>query len=285
MRVKADTSRPVAAKSGAARATGDGAEKASAERLATRKPIPGKRLYEQVAEDLADRIGAGEFAIGDRLASERDLAQSYGVSRPTVREAMIALELEGMVDIRTGSGVYVTASRPRADAPAAGDIGMFELLEARRAFEGESAALAAAQITPDQLAELDELVSEMDRQNARDVEMSEDADRRFHTAIARATKNSAIIAVVEMLWDARLRSAQATRFLEKVRATGVKPRIDEHAAILAALRSRDPEAARAAMRLHLSEVIEAVLHATEVEALERARAEIEAQRKRYVRGG
>ena len=100
------------------------------------KPETG-RLYERVAEDLAGRIAAAEFMLGRRLPSERDLAQSYAVSRPTIREAIIALDLDGLVEVRVGSGVYVTARLPRGGEAGAMDVGPFELLEARRAIEGE----------------------------------------------------------------------------------------------------------------------------------------------------
>lgn len=245
------------------------------------RPLSAKRLYEQVADKLTAKIAAGDYRVGDRLPSERDLAAAFGVSRPTVREAVIALELDGLVDVRTGSGVYVTARTPKTGSPGVTDIGPFELLEARKGVEGEAAALAALRISDQELAELDALVAEMEAENERDVVLSEDADRRFHMTIARATQNSAMIAMVELLWDTRTRSPQSVRFLEHVRAHGVKPIIKEHAGILDALRQRDPQAARQAMRDHLGSVIEGVLQATEVEAVEKARAAVAAQRRRF----
>jgi DNA-binding FadR family transcriptional regulator len=246
----------------------------------TRQPS-SKRLYEQVADQLAERIAAGTYAVGERLPSERDLATAFSVSRPTIREAVIALELDGLVEVKTGSGVYVIARFPKTGSPGVTDIGPFELLEARRGVEAEAAALAAQRITDAELDELEALVAEMELENKTDVVMSEDADRRFHMTIARATQNSAMIAIIEMLWDVRNRSPQSVRFLEHVRAHGVKPIIDEHAAILDALRQRDPVLARAAMRQHLQSVMNGVFAATEVEAVEQARAAIAAQRQRF----
>ncbi|HEY2751204.1 FadR/GntR family transcriptional regulator [Phenylobacterium sp.] len=239
------------------------------------------RLYEKVAQDLSQKIAAGQYAVGQRLPSERDLAQAYEVSRPTIREAIIALELDGLVEVRLGSGVYVTARLPRGGQAGEMDVGPFELLEARRAIEGESAALAAALISDEELEELRRLVAEMQAENARNVVMSEDADRRFHMLIATATQNSAMVAAVQMLWDARARSPQTQSLSAKAHAAGVTPRIDEHAAILKALRERSPEAARRAMRDHLTRVLESLLAATEVQELEQARARIAAERKRY----
>ncbi len=240
-----------------------------------------KRLYEQVAEALAARIAAGEPKVGERLPSERDLAQTFGVSRPTVREAVIALELDGLVEVKMGSGVYVRAKRPTGGKAGETDIGPFELLEARRAVEGEACAMAALRMTSETIAQLRALVDEMEDENARDVVMSEDADRRFHMAIVEATQNSAMIQAVRGLWDARSRSPQHQFLSQKVRAAGVKPRINEHAAIVEALNMRDPSAARAAMRDHLTRVIESLLEATETEAMEEARARIAEQRQRY----
>jgi DNA-binding FadR family transcriptional regulator len=247
---------------------------------------PKRRLYEEIAGTLAQQIAEGRFKVGDRLPSERDLALTLGISRPTLREAVIALEVDGLVEVRTGSGVYVTATQPNSPGIKPSEMGHFEVLEARRIIEPEAAAIAARMIAADELRDLAELVAEMETENDRgDVVMSEDADRRFHLSIARATQNSAIYAVIEMLWDARNQSAQSVRVLEKVRATGVKPRISEHDAIYQALRRRDAAAARAAMAAHLDEVLEAMLETQESEAIARARAEIEAKRKRYgVRG-
>ncbi|MGH8031567.1 MAG: FadR/GntR family transcriptional regulator [Luteimonas sp.] len=247
----------------------------------THKPDT-RRLYERVAQDLARSIVSGRYSIGQRLPSERDLAQSHAVSRPTIREALITLELDGLIEIRMGSGVYVTAKRPRGGKAGATDIGPFELLEARRAIESEACAMAACRVSEAELEELERLVAEMQAENARDVVMSEDADRRFHLLIAKSTQNSAMQLAVQMLWDARARSPQNVLLSYKAHAAGVKPRIDEHAAILIALRSRDPDSARHAMRKHLTQVIESVLEATEAKELEKARVEVAEKRRRYV---
>jgi len=243
-----------------------------------------RRLYEQISRKLAKAIGDGKYDIGQRLPSERELAQSFGVSRPTVREAIIALELDGLVEVRLSSGVYVTNRQPPSGKEGAKDIGPFELLEARRVIEGEACALAALRIDEEQLTELSGLIAEMRNDNKQnEILMSEEADRRFHELIASATQNSGIIAAVEMLWDARARSPQSHSMDDKGRALGLKPPIDEHAAILRALKRRDADAARAAMHEHISRVIEDMLKVTEVEELERARAVAAEKRRRYSR--
>ncbi len=245
-------------------------------------PLPASRtegrLYERIAAEIRAALAGGRYAIGDRLPSERDLAQQYSVSRPTIREAIIALELDGLVEVRTNSGVYVTASQPQGGAPHVTDVGPFELLEARRIFEAEIAGLAAQMIEEPQLARLRELVADME---SSDLLRAEAADREFHLEIARATQNSAMERTVSMLWDMREHSPQYALLTEKVRAAGVAPRFSEHGRIVEALASGNADAAREAMRDHLGRVIANLLEATEVEAIERARAEVDAKRRRF----
>src|SRR3954470_1419826 len=232
-----------------------------------------RRLYEQIAQKLARDIATGRYELGQRLPSERELAQNFGVSRPTVREAIIALELDGLVEVRLSSGVYVTNLHPPSGTEGAKDIGPFELLEARRIIEGEAAALAAVRVDDAQLQQLSELIAEMrDDNRQNEILMSEEADRRFHELIASSTQNSGIIAAVQMLWDARARSPQSHSMDDKSRARGLKPPIEEHAAIVRALKRHDAEAARTAMHEHITRVMDDMLKVTEVEEIERARA-------------
>lgn len=244
----------------------------------TSKPA---RLYQHVAERLARAIAAGTYKPGDRLPAERDLAQTYSVSRPTVREAIIALELDGLVEVRIGSGVYVTRGKPVTGAQVAMDIGAFELTEARLLIEGEVAALAATQISDQEIAELESLLDKMDSANRKSAGAGELVDRQFHEAIARATRNSALFQMVEQLWTIRNRSPQCVRLFEKSRSAGTHPVLNEHRAIVEGLKTRDPNTARAAMRDHLSRVLSYLLDATEVEAIEEARAKVAAQRTRF----
>ena len=236
------------------------------------------RLYERIAAEIRNALAAGRYAVGDRLPSERDLAQQHGVSRPTIREALIALEVDGLVEVRTNSGVYVTALQPKGGALSATSVGPFELLEARRIFEAEICGLAAQMIDEVQVARLRELVADME---SDDLLRAEAADREFHLEIARATQNSAMELTVSMLWDTRERSPQYALLTEKVRAAGVAPRVSEHKKIVDALASGRADTARKAMRDHLGRVIAHLLEATEVEAIERARAEVDAKRQRY----
>jgi GntR family hexuronate regulon transcriptional repressor len=241
-----------------------------------------RKLYQQVASTIMAAIMAGNYKPGERLPSERDLAVAFKVSRPTIREAMIALEIRGLAESRHGSGIYV-ADKPAAQVPAGDlDIGAFELTEARRLFEGEAAALAATIITDEQLQELEAIIAEMVDENAR-KQKGEIADRRFHVAIARATRNTAITTVVENLWDMRYKSPLCAYMLERARQVGVQPRISEHRKVLAALRKHDSKGARKAMRDHLARVIDGLLAATESDAIEGARTKAVRNRHEYSR--
>lgn len=242
-------------------------------------PRSNDRLYQDLARKLIAELAAGKFAVGSRLPAERELAQQYDVSRPTVREAIIALEVQGLVEVRIGSGAYVLRLPGQGDIPGF-NITAFELTEARLLFEGEAAALAASEITPEEIAEIEALVEEIGRENCN-PKGTEKADRAFHLAIARATRNQAVVETIERLWNLRATSPEAALLHEKARTANVKPVLEEHSAVLRALKARDPAAARAAMRAHLAAVIDSLLFATEERAVEQARKAVEAKRSRY----
>ncbi|PZQ59288.1 MAG: GntR family transcriptional regulator [Sphingomonas taxi] len=244
-----------------------------------RKTESGGKLYRRIVDAIMADIAAGQYPVGSRLPPERDLTERFKVSRPTVREAMIALEMQGMVEARKGSGVFVLATGP-AEADRELDIGAFEITEARRLLEGEVAAVAATEIDAAQLAELRTLLAQMEQS---DMAAAEDADRRFHIAIAEATGNAVIIAAVADFWDMRFRSPLAREVLLKAGSLGTESRMAEHGRILSALEARSPVDARNAMRDHLTRVIDHLLDVTETEAVERARAEAEQRRHALAR--
>ena len=239
------------------------------------------RLYQELARSLTNDLASGRYRAGDRLPAERELASDYGVSRPTVREAIIALEVQGFVEVRIGSGTYVKRIPGKDDKPGF-NVTAFELTEARLLIEGEAAALAATQITDPELAALEKLIADIAAENRTDGGQ-ENADRAFHLAIARATRNTAIFNAIEELWRLRKTSPESALLHEKARTANVKPVVDEHTAIFDALRSRDPAKARAAMRTHLSAVIESLLFATEEAAIAEARKLVDAKRARHAR--
>jgi len=240
------------------------------------------RLYQQVAATLERTIAQGQYQPGHRLASERDLAEELGVSRPTVRRAVIALEMRGLLESRQGSGIYVCRRTAAAPVPRELDIGAFDQAEARRLFEGEVAALAATLITDEELAYLESLVAEMSNEKATQ-EQSELADRQFHATIARATRNSAIVRVIENTCDLRYKSPLCLQMLDRAREVRRRPLRDEHQEIIDSLRTRDPKAARAAMQAHLGGLIENLLHTAELQEMEQTRARLAAKREEIER--
>ncbi|HET6527001.1 FadR/GntR family transcriptional regulator [Sphingopyxis sp.] len=240
---------------------------------------PNQKLYQRIADSIAAEIASGAYEPGARLPAERDLAEQFEVSRPTIREAMIALEIRGLVGAKKGSGIYVSTTPPETAliAPEL-DVGAFELIEARILFESEAAALAAAAIDEPQLAELRALLGEMKQE--RDTDAAFDADKRFHIAIAAATGNSLIISVIEMLWAVREQSPLCVHMFARARRKGVTPRANEHELIVDALAQHDPQRARDAMRAHLRRVTDDLLDATKLELMEKAEADFAEQLRR-----
>ena len=214
--------------------------------------VEPKRLYRQIAEQLRSLICSGEFTAGSRLPAERDLAKQLGVSRPSVREALIALEVEGWVEVRTGSGVYVLArngSTHWAQAPA-NEWGPLELLRARRVIEGEIAALAASQAKRRDLHAIRDSIESMQADVDRGVSPLE-GDRAFHTAVAQASDNVVLLETVQTFWDAR-HGPLFERLGGHFESAPVwRLAIAEHEAVLAAIRVRDAEGARTAMQQHM----------------------------------
>jgi GntR family transcriptional regulator, transcriptional repressor for pyruvate dehydrogenase complex len=217
------------------------------------KPVESRRLYQQIADQIRDLIDRGGFEAGTRLPPERDLALQLGVSRPSLREALIALDVEGRVEVRSGSGVYVSAAKPSpvpAKTAAMGESPS-QLMEARSIIEGEVVVLACARITDPQLARLRELLksmeAEIERRRAR-----LDLDREFHLTLAEMTGNAVLSRLVGELFDERHSpiSAKISSRFESTRTWKVA--LKEHEAILKAVEARDPIAAQAAMRAHLN---------------------------------
>ncbi|MDM0090055.1 MULTISPECIES: FadR/GntR family transcriptional regulator [unclassified Variovorax] len=213
--------------------------------------IAPQRLYRQIADQLRTLIGDGEFATGARLPAERDLARQLGVSRPSVREALIALEVEGWVEVRTGSGVYVQDRSQRQAAPVAAlEWGPLELIRARRVVEGETAALAAVQGRRKDVDAMTRAIVLMQELAGRNV-MPLEGDRAFHLAIVGACGNTVLQETVEGFWDSR-NGPIFTRlggYFETLPSW--RSAIAEHEQIRDAIAARDADAARTAMHEHM----------------------------------
>lgn len=241
--------------------------------------MSGDRIYQRLARHIFDDLVGGRYAIGSRLPAERELCAEYGASRPAVREALIALEVQGYIDIRVGSGAYVRRLPGREDHPGFA-ITAFELTETRLAFEGEAAALAAKQVSDEEIAKLEGLLDAMTAENLR-AKVTEDADCEFHMTIARATRNAGIVLMIEELWRLRSTSPACALLHDKARSAKIRPVVAEHRRIVEALKARDPQGARAAMRAHLAAVMDHLLFTTEAMALEEARRNAAGVRARF----
>ena len=215
--------------------------------------INTQRLYQQIAGQLAGLIQSGELRAGERLPPERDLSKRLGVSRPTVREAMVALEIAGLVEVRTGSGVYVQAPAAQSGTPLDAGTSPFELLGARRVVEGEIAALAATEASARDRADLSTLVDAHHTAITRGGE-GFDADRDFHLALARATGNGVLARVSEDFWG-EMRGPIFDRLGELSNSPAKhQTTLGDHERILRAVLDGDAGQAREAMHRHLRHV-------------------------------
>jgi len=239
------------------------------------KKMENPRLYRQIADQLIALIESNEFPPGSRLPAERDLAEQLQVSRASVREALIALEVIGLVDVKVGNGVIVKA-RPVMQEPVMTQAGRgqwlepddelgiqldfstelppFSLLQARRLIEPEAAALAAVHASDAELA----LIRQAYEQNCADnraQSRTHPGDRLFHIRIAQASGNPAYGFIIGHLLGHRYGSM--FRMLQAHYTPSDMPHVseNEHLAILKALEKRDAKAARSAMQKHIDRVI------------------------------
>jgi DNA-binding FadR family transcriptional regulator len=240
--------------------------------------MSSKRLFQQVAETIAALIDEGAYPPGTRLPGERELAEKLGVSRVTIREAEIALQALGRLEIKTGSGVYVSEKRP-TDVGALPKASAFEVTEARLLVESEAAALAAHHISEQGIEHLGTLI---DRMRTGGEDAANEADEQFHLTIAEASHNAALLHTVKSLWRMREEIPEVKSTYEAVCVHDAASRTEEHRAVFEALKARDPAAARTAMREHFQRLIESMLEATEKRELEELQQKASASRERFL---
>jgi GntR family transcriptional regulator, transcriptional repressor for pyruvate dehydrogenase complex len=215
------------------------------------RPIQRPRLYEELAARLRAHIQESELAPGDRLPSERELAERLGVSRVTVKQAIVALEVQGVLDVRHGGGIYLR--RREVGEPLQRllerRLRLPETLEARETLECKLAELAALRRTNRDLEAMDRALVEMERDITRGgIGAQQDAD--FHRAITLAARNVVLAKLMEGLAE----KIHETR-IESLSEPGRPPRsLAAHRKIIEAIRRSDPDASGAAMREHLKVV-------------------------------
>lgn len=220
------------------------------------QPIKTKRIYEEIMEQLKDMISRGELKQGQKLPPERELAESLGVSRASVREALTALEAIGILDIRPGEGTFVRETSVSATfAPLAMVLemeqnSMSQLMEVRRVLETEIAALAVQRATEEDLQNIEVNLNRM--KSANTVSEAVEADLRFHFAIAEATHNSILLRIMNTVADLMHNTFRIRR--EELFADKGREIISEHEAIYRAIRDRDINTAKLRMLQHIDNI-------------------------------
>jgi DNA-binding FadR family transcriptional regulator len=220
-----------------------------------------RRLFWSIVDKIEALIDSGMYSPGSRLPPERELAETFKVSRPTVREAIIALEVREKIEVKTGSGVYVLKPANQLDSQK--EVNAFEVTQARALIEGEVAAIAATTITKDELDRLEQTL--VDMENSSFIAA---ADKEFHQIIVTATRNSAMILSVENLWKLRSSTPEIIKDYDSVCSKDNSQTLAEHKAIFQALKSGDSTQARSAMHSHFNRLINALFEAIELRALE-----------------
>ena len=202
---------------------------------------------------IRDLIVQTPYQPGERLPPEREIAEMLNVTRTVVREALIMLEIKGLVDVRRGAGIYVLDNADAqtidsTDANHCNDAGPFELLQARQLLESNIAEFAATQVTKQDIMKLMDI-----QEHARNEKCFRDSewDLQFHIQVALATQNSALAAIVEKMWTQRSHNPYWKKLHEHIDARTVDNWCDDHDQILKALIRKDPNAAKLAMWQHL----------------------------------
>ncbi|MCY6484589.1 FadR/GntR family transcriptional regulator [Clostridium aestuarii] len=218
-------------------------------------PIKNTKVYEQVIEQIKGMISDGTLKRGDKLPSERDLVQQLGVSRASIREALRALDIIGLIESRQGEGNFIRESFENGLVEPLSIMFMLneskpkEIFELRKVMEIETAALAAKRISESELEVLKDLVNKME--NSNDEEIKVKIDKKFHYTIAHASGNFVIFNILNTLStliDAFIKDARK----EILRKDKNKNTINtQHEAIYNALKEHNPGEAATVMRKHM----------------------------------
>ena len=221
------------------------------------QPIKPKKVSSQIADQIRSSILAGEFSPGDKLPPERELAEMFGVSRPSVREALNVLASAGLVTSYQGGGTVVmslvetTSGNPLSELIRTQQDRALDVIEVRKCMESWTAYYAAQRSLPEDLRRMDELVAGMER-NLNGLKPSEDLDANFHIVIARATHNIVWLHLMQSLFDAMKEFQQSVWRAVYITGEDHHQLYQHHRNIFEAIKSRDAEAARSAMMTHLT---------------------------------
>lgn len=222
----------------------------------TFQPIKTKKIYEEIMEQIRGMIAGGALRPGDKLPSERDLSETLGVSRTSVREALTALEALGILDIKSGEGTFIRRSNDSETfAPLSVLLAVernpeAQLMEVRRILETEAAALAAKRATAADVEKMEAALQVM--KNSDSVKGAVEADLRFHYTIAEATNNSVLLRIMNTVADLMHNDFRSDREALYAKFTGQV--LDEHEAILKAIKDKNPDEAWARMLEHINNI-------------------------------
>lgn len=228
------------------------------------KPIKTKRIYEEIIEQIRILVTEGHLQPGDRLPSERDLAGQLNVSRASVREALSALEMMGLLEIRSGEGTFIkkididSVVTPLTWVLSMEKDTVLELLEVRKMIEGQAVALATRRAKPEDLRELEDALQAMyvDLQTGQ---LGEDADHRFHYAIAKASQNKILLRLMNAISDTMHQTLKASRIRLYEGQDAPERLFREHSLVFDAILKQDSERARHVMLDHLDGVEDRLL--------------------------
>lgn len=216
------------------------------------RPVVRGRLYEQLVSRITEHIDETGLKVGDRLPSERELADRLQVSRSSVKQAILVLEVQGVLESRHGGGTFLVhraGAVETIDALLDRRVRLPDILEAREAIEEKAAELAAGRRTDDELLDMANALEDMAREIASD-RRGEDADQAFHLAVIAASGNSLL-----MRFYTQISSDIAESRTESLRQPGRPPQsLSQHQAIYDAISRKDEEGARRAMHVHIQSV-------------------------------
>lgn len=231
-------------------------------------PFEPKRPYQKIGLVLRNALSNGQYKVGDRLPPERDIAERLDVSRTVVREAIIMLELENLVEVKKGSGVYIINIPAKNNGRANvvnDDAGPFEMLQARQLLESNIAEFAAMQVTPGDIVKM-RAALKLERDELASGAQEYNGDEKFHLCIAAATQNSVLVDMLRHSWQRREKSPMWKKLHSHITRQDYREAwLDDHARILAALQRKDPVAAKSAMWQHLENVKQRLLALSDVD--------------------
>ena len=232
-----------------------------------------RRLYQQVGEQLQEQIFQGKYTVGDKLPSERIICEEFSVSRTVVREAVIMLELAGLVEVQKGSGIHVVSNSPRKASGRDDELenfvhhivselkkaGPFEMLQARQLVECMVAAFSATQVTKQDILQLQDIQKSG---QAEDVARDSEWDKKFHIQVAKATKNSVLSLLVELMWFGRKNNPLWQQLHGHIESEDLNNWNQEHSEIMNSLLRKNPKETRQAMWQHIESTRQALYSAS-----------------------